>query len=214
MANSVDSPAPRRPSLIDHLALAISAISSPFVILPIFIAILLRGSTVRLEFNLLWLAIAVFGLVGVPLGYVVWGLRRGTITDLHVSILQQRRGLFLTAIAGAAITALLLQLVHAPIEMQLGAVAVALNGALFGLISLRWKISMHPSTLGASATLCGMLVDLRWFLVFAAVPAVMWARVHRQRHDWAQTLAATALASGLTAGMVQAYWMLADLLAS
>lgn len=191
--------------LADRLALGISAFSSPFLVLPFFILVLVRAKTLPSEHLLLHTLICLVGLVGFPLLYIIGGMRRGTITDVHVALRHQRRGPILAASAGAAVSALLLREVGAPVELQLGAVAMVVIGGLFGLISLRWKISIHPATLSASTVICGMLVSPAWFGVLALLPAVVWARVHRGRHTWMQGVVATALAALVTAAMVRLY---------
>jgi len=195
----------------DWLAFLISAVASPFVVLPAYIAILIVQQPFTLSQALLWAAVAIGGIVGVPLVYIVIGLRRGTFTDLHLREREQRRGPFLAAILGAGVSAAILRVIDAPIAVQLGAAAVLLNGSLFAAISRRWKISLHPSTLAACVVIAGMTAGPHWFWGLAPVPLVMWARVHRQRHDWAQGAAAVVLASGLTALMVWAYqWLEAN----
>ncbi len=206
-------PAPRfedaaPPELLDRVAFVVSGFSSPFVVLPLFISVLIVHHGYTREQATAWAVITVGFLVGLPLLYIVRGLRRGTISDLHVGDLAQRRRPFLVAVFGAALAGLVLRLAGAPDDLQLGAAAVVINGGLFGLISLRWKISMHPSTLAACAVLCGMVLHPWWFAVLLLVPLVMWARVRRRRHDWAQGIIATLLSGGLVAGMVAIYqWL-------
>ncbi|MCC7491595.1 MAG: hypothetical protein IT204_04570 [Fimbriimonadaceae bacterium] len=190
---------------LDRLALLISAVSSPFVVLPIFIGVLLTGTTLTWQQAAQWGALAAVGLVGLPLGYILLGIRRGEIGDVHVASLQQRQGPFFVGIVGAVFTAFALAVAGAPMELQLGALGMAINGLPFALISRRWKISMHPSTLAACAVLAGMVVGRIWLWTCLALPLVMWARVQRRRHDWAQGIIASLLSAGLTALMVVVY---------
>ncbi len=197
--------APPQASSADKLAFAISAVASPFLILPAFIGVLVADLAETAGQAWLWTGVAVGGTVAVPLLYILVGVRKGTITDPHIMVLEQRRRPFFAAVAGAVLAAGLLRLIGAPEPLQLGAAAVAINGMLFGVISLRWKISMHPSTLAAAAVLCGMILSPRWLWALVAVPAVIWARVHRKRHDWAQGIAAVLLACVVTAAMTWLY---------
>lgn len=189
----------------DWLAFLVSAVASPFLVLPAYIGLLIVQQPFTLAEALLWAAVAIGGIVGVPLIYILIGLKRGVFTDLHLREREQRRGPFLAAIIGAGVSAVLLRMIDAPLSVQLGAAAVLLNGGLFAAISRRWKISLHPSTLTACVVIAGMTSGTGWFWGLAPVPLVMWARVHRQRHDWAQGAAAVILAGGLTALMVLGY---------
>ncbi len=189
----------------DRLALVVSAGLSPYVVLPAFICILMAQRPLAPGKALLWGGISIAGLVGVPLLYISIGVARGSLTDYHIDRREQRRGPFLAALLGAALAALLLDLAGAPLELPLGAAAVVLNGALFLLISLRWKISMHPSVLAGCAVLAGMVASPWFFAALGLLPLVMWARVRRQRHSWSQGVIATVLSAGLTALMVAVY---------
>ena len=196
----------RRPATIaDRFALAVSAGCSPYVVLPVFIGLLAVERTPDARQAWLWGGISACGLVGVPLLYIGLGVARGTLSDIHIDRREQRRGPFLAAMLGAALAALLLDLTHAPLEFPLAAAAMVLNGALFLLISMWWKISVHPSVLAACAVLTGILVSPTYLWVLLAVPVVIWARVRRQRHSWAQGLLATVLSAGTTGAMVYIY---------
>lgn len=192
----------------DWLAFLVSAVASPFLVLPGYITALIVRQPFTLGQALLWALVAIGGIVGVPLVYILIGLRRGIFTDLHLREREQRRGPFMAALVGAGFAAVVLRYIDAPLAVQLGAAAVLLNGALFAAISQHWKISLHPSTLAACVVIGGMTSGPRWYWGLAPVPLVMWARVHRGRHNWAQGFAAVTLAVSLTALMVLGYqWL-------
>ena len=165
----------------DQLAFVISAVASPFLVLPLFAAIVTaHHASTPLDF-LWWGAIAVFCSTGLPFLYIFIGTRTGRITDLHVMRRDQRGGPFLVALLSSSLGALLLYWIGAPRQMVALGVAIVANGLAFGLITLRWKISMHPSVLTASALASALLVDHRFAAVLLLLPAVVWARVRRTR---------------------------------
>jgi hypothetical protein len=199
---SADAPPAK---VLDHLALAVSAASSPFVILCLLVQVFVRHHARPGAAGGLWTGIGIGGMVGVPLAYILGGVRRGSITDVHVAVREQRLGPFLAAIIGALLATLGLLLAGAPAPLVLMAAAVAANGVLFAWISRYWKISIHPSVLAGCVVGLGMLVSPEWLWLNLALPLVMWARVRRQRHNWAQGLAAVALAALTTGVMVEVY---------
>ena len=89
--------------------------------------------------------------------------------------------------------------------MILAAAAAVANGLLFLAVTLRWKISMHPSTLTACALMAGRLVHPAWLLALASLPLLLWARVRRGRHTWGQGAAAIVLAAVVTELFVETY---------
>jgi hypothetical protein len=188
----------RRPNPLDRLALALSAAASPFVTLPLFLLLLAAHEAASPAQTLHWTLVAAGGMVGAPLLYVLSLWRRGLVTDPHVQRREQRGAPFMAAIAGCAAAAIALAAIEAAPALVLAAGAAALNGLAFGAVTRRWKISMHGSVYLACGLMAGWLVNPWWYLVLLGLPAVVWARVRRGRHNWAQGVAAIALAAGIT----------------
>ncbi|NWG75254.1 MAG: hypothetical protein HXY24_11705 [Rubrivivax sp.] len=203
----VDAPANQHPA--DRAAFLLSAVASPYLILPAFILLLVGSVASDIREAVLWAGVGGAGVVGVPLLYTVVGVRQARLTDLHVRLREQRKGPFVAALVGAALSAVGLRLVGAPAPLLLGAVATVVNGLLFALITRRWKISLHPAVLAACGVLAGGTVGPSWYLTLAAVPAVIWARVRRRRHTWAQGWVASLLAAAVTGALV-AGWRALD----
>ena len=186
----------------DRLAFWISAGCSPFVVLPAFLILLMVVRAAGIPHVLAWTAFALFGLVGIPVSYIVYEVRRGAITDVHVRELEQRRGPFNVALGSTFGTLLVLLLAKGPVELQLVAATVAVNGILCAAISRRWKISMHPSVYVSAVVVTALLVDPRWWWALWLTPLLIWARVRRHRHSWAQGVVATLLAGSCSAALV------------
>ncbi len=174
------------------LAWLLSGLLSPFVLVPGFAAVLLVELTsTRDQFLQLYL-LCVACTTGVPALYIGYQVFYGRITDMHVRLLEQRRGPFRAGVCGLASMAVALELVGAPSPLQLFAWAVLLNGTLFALISERWKISVHTGTLGA--LLAAALVLLHWSPAWLLLQGpLVWARAYRKRHHIAQGLAGALL---------------------
>lgn len=170
----------------------LSGLLSPFVLVPLFAALVILEVTAgRDEFLRLYLfcVLCTAGIPALYIGYHVWS---GRITDMHVQLLEQRRGPFLAGLTGLAFQAAGLWLMQAPYPLALYATAVFLNGAVFAAISERWKISVHTG--GLSACLAGAIVILQWspWWLLLQVPLV-WARAQRQRHRPSQGVGGAVL---------------------
>jgi hypothetical protein len=198
-----DDPGPASP--LDRLAFAISAVASPFLVLPGFLFLLAVHSAPSVAVALRWSGLAAAGMVGVPLGFILVEMARGRVTDVHVRLREQRRGPFIAAIVGCGVSTALLAMADAADAMVLAASAAVVNGLFFLGVTLRWKISMHPSILTACALMAGALVAPGWYATLATVPVVVWARVRRHRHTWAQGGAAIVVSALITALMLRVY---------
>jgi hypothetical protein len=187
----------RRRSPADSLAFLLSALLSPYLVIPVGTAgiIYARAPT---EFWV-WAAISLLFSTFLPLGYILFGMWRGTISDVHVMEREQRGGPFVIAIVGGFVAAYVLFLLGAPTSVWGLSVIQAVNGlAILGITSFT-KISVHVAVL--SATVIGATVlhpSLRPFALLWLIPFLIWARARRGRHSLWQGVGGFVVASVIT----------------
>jgi hypothetical protein len=192
----VSEPRPRR-TFLDHLALWLSVLLSPFVCVPYF-CVVFAQATARSSTEFYHLAaICTVLSIGVPAGYIAYNVHRGYITDLHVKLLEQRRGPFRAGMVGLGLLFLSLWIYGAPPRLTSLSAVLFCQAFLFEAISRKWKISMHTSILSgclaASIELAAWSPASLWVLV-----PLSWARYRRGRHLWSQAFSGAALGYGLT----------------
>lgn len=160
----------------------------------------------------------------VPLFYVLGMVRRGRAESLEVRQQERRLSAFLVSLVSYAVGALLLwQTVEGAALPLIVAFAslFPINTAVLLLINLRWKISIHMTSL---AGFVGVLlftaltvwrdlpVDVEAALTLATVgplvllvPLLMWARVRVEAHTAGQVLAGAAF--GLIVPQAELWWI-------
>ena len=199
-------PRPPLTQMKQSLAFALSALLSPYLVIPVgTVAVVASVSFSRQEW-LIWTLLSIFFSTVIPALYVLIQVWRGKITDIHVMEREQRGGPFLVAIFSSAIGALVLRLLGADVAVWGIGVVSAANGLVLFWISGRWKISMHVSVLSSMILAAVMMIDgiSLWNLAWL-VPALIWARVTRGRHTVWQGIAGCVIACSLTAGLL---WIL------
>lgn len=185
------------------LAAAISAISSPFFVMPFFCLQFVWEMTAGHADSLRWAVVCLLLSWAVPAGYIVALWWMGRITDVHIAMREQRRGPFVATVV--SFTALMLALLAGGAPRPLVGLAAMMlgNTVVFGLLSDRWKVSLHAGVLGAGLT--GALLILRWPpSSFLLLLPVIWARRLRGRHTLAQGLVGAGLGSLVTALVLSA----------
>jgi membrane-associated phospholipid phosphatase len=143
---------------------------------------------------------AVFA-AGIPMAYVVRGVRRGHLGDHHIPDRRLRRGpLLFGALSSLGGTALL-YILGAPREL------VALLGAglaglvVFAAVTLFWKMSFHTGVAaGTVAVLIAVYGPWAWLAV-PLIPLIGWSRLRLSVHTTAQVVAG-ALVGAAIAGTV------------
>jgi membrane-associated phospholipid phosphatase len=145
------------------------------------------------------LVAAVFGAL-VPLGFVLYQVRRRRFTDHHVSVRRQRPIVFVVAMASVLAGTGLLLWLGAP-RALLGVIASGIIGiAVCGLLTTVWKVSVHAATVAGSVVLLAYLLGPLALVALAVVPVVGWARVAVGGHTPAEA-AGGAIVGGVVAAV-------------
>ena len=129
-----------------------------------------------------------------PIIYIIIGVRLGKLSDIDVSRRTERAGPFLFGIISVTIGWLVLALTKGPKNLQTVMIITAISGIVMLVTTLKWKISIHASSLGGAATVLTVLYGAVMLPVFGLVALVSWSRVALRRHTIAQVVAG-ALAS-------------------
>ncbi|MDT0631548.1 hypothetical protein RQM47_02305 [Rubrivirga sp. S365] len=229
-----DRPAPPRPARTRgrggardrgyRVANAVSYVLNPLVFPPVAFALLdahfgAGPGEVAWTFGV---SLVFFCLV--PLLYVVGMVRRGRAESLEVRERAARLGPLLVGVASYAVGALLLAAtVEGPALPVIVAFAALypLNTAALLLINLRWKISIHMTSLAGFVGVLLFAALTVWrdlpggveaALTVATVgplvlllPLLMWARVRVGAHSVGQVVAGAAF--GLVVPQLQLWWI-------
>ena len=163
--------------------LAPATISLPFVLLVAFYQA--RDQLAAFVYA----CITLFFLSIGPLIYILIGVRLGKLSDTDVSRRSERAGPFLFGIISVTIGWLVLALINGPRNLQTVLIITAVSGVLMMLITLRWKISIHASSLGGAATMLTALYGAVMLPLFGLLALVSWSRVALSRHTIAQVVA-------------------------
>jgi hypothetical protein len=134
----------------------------------------------------------VYGLLVclLPIVYVSLMVRRGTITDLHMRVREQRLRPFLVSIVCTTIAWWVLRFMGAPSIVPLFALFSLVQIAVMAVITLVWQISMHMMSItGVMVAAFAFFGPLWAILVIPLIVLVGVSRLKLKRHTLAQVLA-------------------------
>ncbi|HUN23747.1 MAG TPA: hypothetical protein PK299_11505 [Anaerolineales bacterium] len=143
-----------------------------------------------------WQAIGMALAIGfcVPMGYLLWSMRAGRVSDFHIFDRSERIRPMLVSVVAIALVCLVLWVSHAP---RLVSVLMTINLLITLTLTITtfwWKISGHSATIASFAMLVWILFGGIYALaVLPLVPVVMWARWYRKKHTFWQTLMGSLL---------------------
>jgi membrane-associated phospholipid phosphatase len=197
----VQPPRTRRGKAADALANTLSSVASPPILAAAMMAVAasVDGTVQAWRFAALYIGLA----IATPILYLIWLLRRGTVSDIDVQIRGERWRPLIAAQLGMGIALALFIIQGAPpLMIALAGGLLAYTALAFG-ITLWWKISMHAAAAAAIAALVVTQVGAPAFPLLAGIPLMAWARIRLKRHTLAQTVAGAALGSAaLVAALV------------
>ncbi len=179
----------------------ISNVGSPPVtgLLAVIVSIYATPGPLQLRWGLLYIAIAVV----IPIVYVLELVRRGQVTDFHLSSRTERMKPFFVTLGTAVVAWLLFRQATVSRALQLVATINVVQTTLLWLITTRWKISIHTTAATGLAVLTSYIAGGVATPLFFCVPIIGWSRVYMKRHTLAQVIAGTMLGAVLVYSAVQ-----------
>ena len=136
-----------------------------------------------------WVGVSAAFVVVLPLTHLLWRVRRGQVTDLHVRRRNQRLPVILAFLASWCAGIITLTLLGAPHQLVtlIGAGMTAL--VVTGVITLCWKVSLHVGVAAGVLTVLVLLFGPGLLLVTPLIPVLGWARVAVGDHTPCQVTA-------------------------
>ena len=184
-----------------RMARLVTEVMSPVVLIVVVILIVAVHSAGALRGLVLGL-VAVFFAAGFPYGLVLIGVRRGRLTDHHVSLREQRPRMMAIALASVAVGLVVLRLLDAP-HALFSLVAAMVAGLAVGLaVTSFWKISIHAAAAAGTVESLVMLVSRWWLLLVPLVVLTGWARVEIRDHTPVQVLVGAIVGAVVAAGVL------------
>lgn len=192
-----------------HAANVLSYVLNPLVLPPVGFALILwhfgaPGAEIAL---IAGVSLVFFCLI--PLAYVIRMIRRGEAETLEVRRQERRLKPFLVGITSYAVGMVVMATAGTTAVAFLVALALLypINTALLVLINMRWKISVHMTSLAGFVSILLFVSMTVWrdlppateavltvvtvAPLLALLPLLMWARVRVEAHTLGQVTAGT-----------------------
>lgn len=182
-----------------QLAIFISSLTHPVLLVIISMTYLISRYTDNLEQAFVWLTVGlVLIVVGPGLIYVASSKRKDRDIDIDISNRGDRPLPLMLASLGALFGGYLISdRLESDSLLLISNVLVAML-LLLTVTTLVWKISIHASTLTALVTLLVLFRGEAFLWLFLLIIPVAWSRYFLRQHTLAQLIAGSALGVGVT----------------
>ena len=149
-----------------------------------------------------WGLLGALFAAGIPLAYIVRGVRQGRFTDHHLPEREHRRVPLLFGIGSVAVGLVVLLLLDAPRDVLALLAAGAAGLIVFAAVThWWWKMSIHAGVAAGTVAVLASVYGGTALWAAPLVPLIGWARVRLSAHTVAQVVAG-AIAGALIAGTV------------
>jgi len=182
----------------EKLAHLVSQVTNPlFVVAPTFLLVALHTAP-NVGQAFLWWGVTVVGISAAPFLFILRGVRRGTYTDQHLSLREQRIIPLLFGLVCTAVVFTILFLLQASSTLITTIIAIFVGGVITLVITRHWKISMHLVGISGTTTVLTIVYGPIFLLLIPLVILVGWARWRVRAHTPLQAVAGVALAVNVT----------------
>ena len=147
-------------------------------------------------------AVAAFFAAGLPYAIMIAGIRRGRLSDRHLSLREQRPAMMIIGLVSVSVGLLVMAWLDAPRELfAVVAAMVAGVGVAFAISSF-WKISIHAACAGGTVAI--LVIVFGWIMLVwvPVVAAICWARVTLRDHTGLQVIAGTVVGAIVAAAVM------------
>jgi hypothetical protein len=151
--------------------------------------------------GLVWAALALVIVTGIPLAYLLLGKRWGWVSDFEMSQRAERPRFILVSLSSDLLALIVLSIANGPHLLRIMVLTYLCLGATMFTISSFWKISLHMVGVGGFSMALVFVFGAPALFAFLSLPLVAWARWQRRKHTLAQ-LTVGALAGVLMTAFV------------
>jgi membrane-associated phospholipid phosphatase len=141
----------------------------------------------------LWGGFIILSSILTPVGYILFQLRSGKVSDFEIYHREQRKGTYVFTMLCGVISVIVMWLFAAPVLIIILGLSAVLQVILMALINTRWKISAHSASMAVFITLLVFLFGRSMLPTTIGIPLMVWSRVRLHRHTLFQTLAGSLL---------------------
>ena len=189
--------------MLDRLAVTISVLFNPFLLPIASILLIVRASVSTMQQGLLWMVIVILFASVLPMLFILLLFRRGQLSDFRLTVREQRAKPLIFSLVSALVGIGILYFLDVPREIVWLCIACVINGLVLTLVTQVWKISFHSGVAAGCMTGLVALISSQFVCLFILLPFIAWARVHRKRHTYLQTIIAAPIAVASTAVVLQ-----------
>ena len=178
----------RRNKYLDKLAMTISLLGSPFIVLfSMFVVLAWHFNESLYQFYSYILVTGTFVIL-VPLAYLIENIPDLKLIDLHLYHKEERQKALLVVSSSVLVGYWMLSSIGIPKPLLIIELVGIFNLIIISVITFKMKLSIHLAVLTIAATLVVYFLGFSYLPVYLLIIPLAWASFYRERHDLLEVL--------------------------
>jgi hypothetical protein len=173
----------------------------PILVLTLLIVVGIHSTSSIWE-GLLLGAVAAFFAAGLPYAIMIAGIRRGRLSDRHLSLREQRPVMMIIGLVSISVGLLVMAWLDAPRELFALVAAMVAGVGVAVAISSFWKISIHAACAAGTVAILVVVFGGIMLVWVPVVGAICWARVTLRDHTTLQVIAGAVVGAIVAAAVM------------
>ncbi|MFI7074273.1 phosphoesterase PA-phosphatase [Micromonospora sediminicola] len=186
MHDVIDNPVRQPASLAARVVTEVFAPALLAAAMPVIVGV---HSTSPVSLGLGWALVGAVFCSVIPNTLIWWRVRRGSLTDHHIRVREQRKTPLLYGLLSVLVGLTLMVTLDAPRPVTAMVVVMFALGLAVTAANLVWKLSIHAAVAAGSAAV--LVIEFGPTLL-ASLPVVVligWSRIRLREHTLAQVTA-------------------------
>jgi len=147
--------------------------------------------------------VAAFFAGGLPFTVVLVGIRRGRLTDHHLTRREERPLMLAVGLASVSAGLAVLMVLDAPRALYALVVAMVCGVVVALVVTVFWKISIHVACAAGTVAVLVEVLGPPWLATAPLVLAVAWARITLRHHTPGQVLVGATVGYAIAAAVMR-----------
>lgn len=165
----------------------LSTILHPLILPVIAVFLVTQKEVGNVTLALYWsFLVVLFALV--TAGFLLYGIKKGFISNFDVSVRKQRVIIYPFVTTMAMIFIGILYFLKGPQILQFGSIALVISLIILDFVNTKIKASIHVASVASLALSLSVIYGTWFYLFLLIVPLIAWSRVVMKRHTPRETV--------------------------
>jgi len=198
----------KKNNFLKNLALTISFLGSPFIVLAVMFSTLAWHYKESLPQFYNYLLITGTFVIIIPIAYMIENIKDLKFIDLHLEKKAEREKVLLVCVISVLIGYFMLSFIGVPRPLLLIELVGIINLIIISFITFKLKLSIHLAVVTIASTLVIFFLGKSFIWLYILLLPLGWARIYREKHTRLEVATGIMISLFVTLSVIQVFMAL------